>query len=71
MEAIQVWDKVLSAAINLPVVKVDRNDFLRNQLAQYCDEQHINDILEGRLKTKDVLTKQRIQQLADGCIKFH
>ena len=43
MEAIQVWDKVLSAAINLPVVKVDRNDFLRNQLAQYCDEQHIND----------------------------
>lgn len=71
MESIQVWDKVLSTAINLPVVKVDRNDFLRNELALYCDEQQINDILEGKLKTKDVLTKQRIQQLADGCIKFH
>ena len=33
MESIQVWDKVLSTAINLPVVKVDRNDFFKKPIS--------------------------------------
>lgn len=70
-KAVQIWDNALSMVLKIPGALVDRKDFLRNELSLYCNEQQLNDILEGRLKTTEVLTKKRIQKLAKGSIKYH
>ena len=33
---IEIWNKVLSAAIQLPGVKVNRDSFLQEKLSIYC-----------------------------------
>ena len=33
----ELWNKILSRAIALPFVKVDRESFLRKELALYCN----------------------------------
>lgn len=70
-KAVQIWDNALSMVLKIPGALVDRKDFLRNELSLYCNEQQLNDILEGILKTTEVLTKERIQKLAKGSIKYH
>lgn len=70
-KAVQIWDNALSMALKIPGALVDRKDFLKKELSLHCNEQQLNDILEGRLKTTEVLTKKRIQKLAKGSIKYH
>ena len=70
-KAVQIWDNALSIVLKIPGALVDRKDFLKRELSLYCKEQQLNDILEGRLKTTEVLTKKKIQKLAKGSIKYH
>ena len=54
--------------MNLPVVTVSREPFLRKELAPYCDKETIDRaIIEG---TKGVIDKKVIDKIARGCINY-
>lgn len=63
------WSQILTLALNLPFVKVDRTAFLRNELSRYCSNEEIHIAIEqSPLK---VLSKKQIDKIANGCIKYH
>ncbi len=69
MKAMDVWGNVLSTAVKLPVINVDRNEFLRKELAPYCSEEQIRTaIFDSPCK---VLNHHQISRIANGCIKYH
>ena len=39
---VQAWDKVLSLALELPFVKVNRESFLRSELREYCTPEEVD-----------------------------
>ena len=65
-----VWDRVLSAALAIPGVKVDRAGFLRSQLAPYCDACQIRLAIEGRPDNAGI-PLDVIDKLANGSIRLH
>ena len=66
---INIWNKALKSAIALPVVRVEREAFLRKELALYCTNEQLEiAISESPIK---VLTKNQINRIANGCIKYH
>ena len=64
-----LWNKVLSGAMALPFVEVDRESFLRKELALYCNIDELN-IAVNESPTK-VLNEKQISRIANGCIKYH
>ena len=66
---IQVWNKVMSAALAMPGVKVDRNQFLKSKLGRYCTEAQVETALSySPLK---VLSRQDIDRIANSVISSH
>ena len=66
---VELWNKALNGAMALPFVKVDRESFLRKELAVYCTSGQLSTaITESPVK---VLTKAQINKIANGCIKYH
>ena len=41
METTELWNKTLKAATALPVVKVNRIEFIQKELAPYCTSEQI------------------------------
>lgn len=66
---IEVWNKVLSAAIQLPGVKVNRDDFLMEKLAVYCTGNQLTLALEKG--TIGVVDEKVLDEIALDCIKAH
>lgn len=69
MEATELWDKTLNAAIKLPFVRISRNDFLTKELQPYCTPEQI-ELALGDSPIK-VLSKKQIDKIANGCISYH
>ena len=68
-KSVTLWNKVLSASINLPFVKVNREEFLNKELSKFCTPMEVmTAIEEGPL---GVLTKKEIDKLANQCISYH
>lgn len=62
------FNKVIKAAMRLPVVTVSREPFLRKELAPYCDRETIDAvILKG---TRGLVDKRVIDRIANNCIKY-
>lgn len=67
-DEVAIWNKVMSSALAIPGVKVDRESFLRSAFRQYCTK----DELEKAIKNPvDVLPQKLIDNLADSCINNH
>ncbi len=64
-----VWKKVMSTALAVPGVKVDRNKFLRNELANWCDKGQIEEVVSTY--PHHVLSRKIIDRVAKSCIKSH
>lgn len=47
-----LWNKVLSGAMALPFVEVDRESFLRKELALYCNIGELNIAVSMNLRQK-------------------
>ena len=64
------WDKVMRAALSMPMVKVDRDEFLRRELAPYCQSAAL---LEKAIATRPaaVVSKEVIDTIAKSCINSH
>ena len=68
-KSVSVWGKVLSASLQLPFVKVNREEFLNKELSKFCTPMEVmTAIEEGPL---GVLNKKEIDKLANQCISYH
>lgn len=67
---IAVWNKVMSTALQMPGIKVDRNSFLTRELKQHgCSETTIAQALtENPAKVVD---RKILDDIADACINNH
>ena len=65
---VTVWNKVMSSALAIPGVQVDRETFLRSELRQYCSKDELEKAI---LNPVDVLSEDRIDSLANSCINNH
>lgn len=66
---IQVWDKVMSAALSLPGVKVNREEFLKEKLSLYCNEKQLQTALSK--SPVKVFSRTQIDKIADSVISSH
>lgn len=63
------WNKVMSSALKLPGVAVDREKFLRDELKEYCCPSHISDALNRG--TTGVVPDKILDKIAAETIKSH
>ena len=63
-----IWNKVMSATMAIPGVKVDRELFLRKELRPYCTKEQMEKALVNPV---EVISKNRIEALANACINNH
>ena len=66
---IQVWNKVMSAALSLPGVKVNREEFLKEKLSLYCNEKQLETALS--MSPVKVFSRNQIDKIADSVISSH
>lgn len=64
-----IWSKIMSSALKLPGVAVDREKFLRSALKGYCLGSHIDAAVERG--TAGVVPDVILDKLAANCIKSH
>jgi hypothetical protein len=69
METVTLWNKILRGSISLPIVKVDRENFLEKELSKFCTPEQVN--IAIRKSPLDVLDKKELDKLADQCINYH
>ena len=64
------WDRVMSVALSVPGVKVNRNEFLVASLANLCSVEQLKQISDGK-RPADYLSIEVIDRLADSYINSH
>lgn len=64
-----VWKKIMSAALGLPGVKVDRESFLASELARWCDSAEMKEAIDKWPHA--VLSTSIIDRVAKSCIRSH
>ena len=68
-KGLTLWNRVLSTSLNLPFVKVEREEFLTKELSKFCTPMEMMVALDDTpLK---VLNKKEIDKLANSSIKYH
>ncbi len=67
-DEVTIWNKVMSSALAIPGVKVDRESFLMSELRPYCTKDELPKAINNPV---DVLSKERIDNLANSCINNH
>lgn len=65
---VTVWNKVMSTALAIPGVKVDRELFLRAELRQYCTKDEME---KAVINPVDVVSVERLDSVASSCINNH
>lgn len=64
----KAFEKIFNAAVKLPLIKVDREKFLRSQLTTYCKGNQLEEAVKyGPLATG--LSKKQVSKLADKIIE--
>lgn len=62
------WNKVMTTALAIPGVKVDRELFLRKAFRPYCTEEQIEKAIVSPV---GVISVERIDAIANSCINNH
>ena len=66
---VTIWNKVMGAALSMPGVKVDRDDFLKKELKNYCSPEQLNLAISNR--PINGVSKEIIDRIANACINTH
>lgn len=66
---VTLWNKVVSAALRLPGVAVDRDKYLRDELGKYFPDEVVEYVIERG--TPGVIPVPFLDKLATQCIKSH
>ncbi|MCI5776450.1 MAG: hypothetical protein MR215_02290, partial [Bacteroidales bacterium] len=65
---VTLWDRIMASAMKMPMVQVNRREFLRSNLRQYCKPELLNQAIENPVK---VLPRSVLNSLAENCINNH
>lgn len=65
---VKIWNKVMSSALAIPGVKVDRKLFLRTELQQYCTK---DELKKAIVNPVSVVSVERLDSIANSCINNH
>ena len=68
-KGIELWKKVLTTAMQLPGVKVNRDSFLKKELVIYCSDIQLAEILAKG--TIGVIPIEILDKIASECISYH
>lgn len=68
-DEVTIWNKVMGAALSMPGVKVDRDDFLRKELKTYCSSKQLDQAISTR--PINGVSKEIIDRIANACINSH
>ena len=66
---IEIWNKVMSTALSIPGVKVDRAQFLKSKLGNYCTKAQLQTAIE--ISPLKILSRQDIDRIANSVINSH
>lgn len=66
---VTIWNKVMGEALSMPGVKVDRDDFLKKELKNYCSPEQLNLAISSR--PINGVSKEIIDRIANACINSH
>lgn len=66
---VELWNKVLTAALSVPGVKVNRSNFLSKELKNYCDDEKLKLAIDSM--PLDVVSMDIIDKIAAACIWHH
>lgn len=64
-----VWNKVMSAALKMPGVAVDREKFLSSELRRYYNDKQVQNIINQG--TPGIVPDKILDHIAASCIKSH
>ena len=62
------WDKVMTSALNLSGMTIDRKTFLKGVLSMYCNANNLDEAIESPTKFVDM---RILDKIADACISNH
>ena len=65
---VSIWNKVMSSAMTVPGVKVDRESFLRKEFSLYCSAEQLDKVIS--IRPSEVLSKNIIDRVANSCINI-
>lgn len=68
-KGIELWKKVLTTAMQLPGVKVNRDSFLKKELTIYCTDMQLAELLEKG--TVGVIPIEILDKIASESISYH
>ena len=68
-KGIELWKKVLTTAMQLPGVKVNRDSFLKKELTIYCTDIQLAELLEKG--TVGVIPIEILDKIASESISYH
>src|SRR5574344_1480170 len=63
---VSVWNKVMTTALSMPGVQVDRHDFITKELGSYCTKEQLDKAIATCPAAS--ISKGRIDKLATACI---
>lgn len=63
------FEELLATAVKLPLVCINREDFLRRELQKYCDDDVVTEAIEHNPAYAGIPSRT-ISRIADSCIKF-
>ena len=68
-KGIELWNKIVTLALEMPGVRINRDSFLRNQLKLYCTDVQISTVLEKG--TIGIVSTEVLDKIASDCINNH
>lgn len=63
------FEKIIKAAANLPLVNVNRSQFLRKELSPFYDSDKVDRIIKDG--PRGIVDKNVIDKIAEGCVTYH
>ena len=63
------FEKLLQTSASLPLVHIDREEFLRSELKKYCDRKTIKEAINNNPAYAGI-SSDIIDKIADSCIKY-
>lgn len=65
---VTLWNKVMSTAMSIPGVKVDKEAFLMTELRPYCTKDELYKAIQNPV---GIVSPKRLDALANSCINNH
>lgn len=70
MASEDLFNQIVKASVNLPLVNVDRVVFLKKELGPYLTDDEMQSVIQDSNQIRRLVDKKVIDKLAKGCINY-